>query len=209
MIMTERDESILTSLTHKVKALSVGQIHRAWWLDGDVATARARLNILCDADWLVSIRVAAKAIEYFPYRPLAQIESGGPPPEWGELLVKTKSRWNAPIRMVPAVVASTRSARFFGGQARCPRPSEATHDLFLAGVFLRRREECSADADAWVGESQLSVEARGREGVIPDALIRRDDYSTAIEVVGESYSESKLNSFHEFCTKQGWGYELW
>jgi hypothetical protein len=192
-----------------VKVLSIGQIHRMWWLDRGIDAVRERLKILCDGDWLVPIRLAAKAVDYFPSRPLAEPIESATSPEFRNVLAVTQSRWAVPIRVVTAFVASSRAAHFFGGHARHPRPSEATHDLFLAGVYLRFLEERPSEADAWIGEGRLSVEAAGTAGVIPDSLVRRDGGCLAIEVVGESYPESKLQAFHEYCVRRGWRYELW
>ena len=55
----------------------------------------------------------------------------------------------------------------------------------------------------------LASRLAGREGVIPDSLVHGPTGYVAIEVVGESYSQSKLQSFHDYCTTQGWSYELW
>lgn len=209
LIMTERDEAILSALTNRVKVFAIGQIHRVWWLEGSVDAAQARLRVLCEADWLVPVRLAVRAIEYFPSRPLVRSSPGGCVPSWTDLIAETQSRWNVPIRSVPAVIASNRAARFFGGHARHPRPSEATHDLYLAGVYLRMLEENAVVAEAWLGEGRLVAQAQGQEGAIPDALIRHEDGCTAIEVVGESYPAAKLKAFHQYCEYRGWRYELW
>jgi hypothetical protein len=208
MVMNQRDEEILAALSNCVKVLSIGQIHRAWWIDSSANTAQERLKVLCEADWLVPVRLPVRAVDYFPARPLFQYAAGAEP-HWPDLLSETKSRWNVSMRCVRAVVASNRAARFFGGHARHPRPSEATHDLYVSGVFLRMLEDRSADAANWIGEGHLAAEARGREGIIPDALIRCDDGCTAVEIVGESYPEAKLKAFHEYCGTRAWRYELW
>jgi hypothetical protein len=209
MMMTERDEAILDTLTNRVKVLGVGQIHRLWWLDSGVSAVQARLKVLCDADWLVPVRLTVRSTDFFPSRPLFSSAASGAEPAWPDLLSVTRSRWNVPLRSIAGVVASQRAARFFGGHARHPRPSEATHDLFLAGVYLRVLEERVIDGQAWLGEAQLAAEAHGTAGVIPDAMIRREPGSVAIEVVGESYTEAKLKAFHQYCGERNWGYELW
>jgi hypothetical protein len=107
------------------------------------------------------------------------------------------------------VAASSQSANYFGGDARLPRQSEGTHDLFLTSVYARFLRSRPDEVKHWVGECRLAKEASGKEGVIPDALIRRGEQNTAVEVVGESYTASKLQAFHEHCVRSNWSYEIW
>jgi hypothetical protein len=63
--------------------------------------------------------------------------------------------------------------------------------------------------EEWIGEGGLVGQRRKPDEVVPDALVRCADGKVAIEVVGESYTFTKLRAFHEFCQSRGWRYELW
>jgi hypothetical protein len=208
-MLTERDREIVVTLTNRVKVLAIGQIHRAWWLDANLANTRRRIHRLCIAGWLLPVRVLSKDIDLNPVAPLRIWAPKEPEPDWSCIIRMTSTRWRSPLKSMSAVVGTAQAARHFGGQARHPRVSEGTHDLFLAGVYLRLIAERSDDAVHWMGEGQLVAAAGGGEGGVPDALIQRPDCPIAIEVVGESYTPTKLRAFHAHCDRQNWRYELW
>lgn len=43
----------------------------------------------------------------------------------------------------------------------------------------------------------------------PDAVVRDGAHLTAVELVGSSYKQEKLQAFHDFCAERGLAYELW
>lgn len=209
--LTPRDHAILDALTQRVKVLSVEQVRRTWWTGHAVATAAARLRYLTAGGWVEEVRLVASAADFEVDEALAVHQPHEREPDWRNLLPITRSRWRTTLRAVRGFVATPLAARTFGGFARSPRPSEATHDLFLASVYLARVSRDPDAGDRWSGEGKLATEIRAGCGVVADALVTRDGggASTAVEVVGASYSEEKLRAFHEACERRGWSYELW
>lgn len=209
VFLTERDRMLIVSLTQRVKVLTVEQVHAAWWRDAAADTVRQRLSRLCTAGWLVPVRILVRDIDLHPSASVLAWTPGESEPDWPQLIRFTSNRWQALLRSVRAIVGTRHAANHFGGQPRYPRPSEATHDTFLGGVYLRRLAVCPVEADAWSGEGQMATEPSIDGGVVPDALIRRSGITIAVEVVGESYVETKLRRFHEYCRLRNWRYELW
>jgi hypothetical protein len=209
MVMTQRDEEILAALTTCVKAFSINQIQRTWWPDASPRCVLDRVRVLSEAGWISLVTVMVRDIAFDPKGPFVRRICPKDSVQWHDILRVSHKRWQVPLRPAKAIVATPRAARFFGGLARHPRPSEATHDLFLTAVYILFRHSCSRKDFVWQGESMLARCLAGREGVIPDALIHGSAGDVAIEVVGESYSQSKLQSFHDYCASQGWSYELW
>jgi hypothetical protein len=97
-----------------------------------------------------------------------------------------------------------------GRGGRPPRPTEWTHDLHLAEVYLRLRAVSPARARTWRHEDLESHATADRAGAkLPDAFVVDGQLPTAIELVGASYSTEKLLEFHYYCAALGMGYELW
>jgi hypothetical protein len=207
---TERDEAILVTLTHRVKVLSSNQIRKTWWPAATHAVASARVGRLVKDGWLRPMRVTTRSITVAALEPLAYWSNGDPIPRWPEILRRARSRWRSEIRFIPAFVASSRAAQYFGGHARYPRPSEGGHDLLLSDVYLRYLAIQPEVIAGWKGEGAIAAANAGKVGVIPDAMIdRRGEASVALEVVGESYGQDKLRAFHECCAERRWRYQLW
>jgi hypothetical protein len=207
--ISNRDHALLSVLATKVKLLTFAQVHRTWWANCvSEESARRRLGRLQKSGLLQVGRLMA-----FPEvrleGPLAVWDLGAPDPDLAGIIAKTRSRWSRSIQMVPVVSITPACAAMYGGRARQVRPSEGTHDIHLAQVFLQQLRDAPEDARAWVSEGQLAHEAGGAEGVIPDAMVRVGDQRRAVEVVGESYSISKLDRFCAHCRRHGWSYELW
>jgi len=206
--LSPQEEMVLIHLTRRVKVMTLQQV-REFLPHKCEAGAKRRMMLLSRTGWVVPMRLLSRTIDYRPTSPLVTWSPNQQAPRFLEVVRRSQTRWLSPLHSVLAFSASKRSGLYFGGQARLPRPSEATHDVFLTSVFLHFKNDRLHDADAWVGEGILASEARGKEGAIPDAVIRRADGITAIEVVGESYSATKLSAFHDDCARKGWGYELW
>lgn len=205
VVLTDRDRSMLSTLSNCVKVLSVEQIRRTWWPTG--GDPRPRLNRLEGAGWVER----SQAIASVPFRspePLAVWSPGRPEPDWSAIIASSCTRWRKDARAVGLVSVSKPAAMHFGGVARYPRPSEVSHDLLLAEIFLSILSTRPRDARVWIGEGTLAAQA-GDASTLPDALLKRPGRPIAIEVVGDSYRPGKLRSLHDYCAEQGWGYELW
>ncbi len=205
VVLTDRDRSMLNSLSRCVKVLSVEQIKRTWWPDG--GDPRPRLKRLEGAGWVERLLAIASVPIRSP-KPISVWCPGHPEPDWSAIIASSCARWRTDVRAVSLVSVSESAAVHFGGTARYPRPSEVSHDLLLAAVFLSVRSTRPRDASIWIGEGALAAQA-GDASALPDALLKRPGRPIAIEVVGDSYRPDKLRTLHDYCAAQGWGYERW
>lgn len=210
-VLTPRDRALLITLTTRVRCLSLLQIQAHWWPEV-VAGSRApvaRLKQLCQAGVLEERAMSASPRPSL-LEPLICVAHGDPLPAFGALAHRLKHRFGESARTERIYFATSRAAAVVGGHAgRAPRPAETTHDLALAGVFLRFLATMPKRAAGWQSETALILEQHGGAGMIPDALIlEQNGRSTAIELGGQ-YDVEKLASFHQACRERGWDYELW
>lgn len=210
LALTERDNEILATLTRRVKALSLTQVQGAWWPGATSRTVLSRMRQLESNGWLQVVGLPAKGIDFRVTNPLVPADELPGVLELRSLVAIARSRWQAPVRVVQSVAATRQAARYFGGHAQVPRPSEATHDLFLSAVYLRYLCTTPSDIESWLGERQVARLVDGGDSKVPDALLKSSAHGlTAVEVVGESYSATKLEAFQSFCSSRGWRCELW
>ena len=205
--LNDRDNAILSVLTNRVRVLSLSQVGRTWWADGrdPERNARRRLTELERAG-LVECFDELIRPELPLQQPVLIWQPGLPEPDFGSSSRLLQARWRDPIVRTECVIATARAGRAFGGKGgRRPRKSEVTHDVHLAAVFLRMREELPTRAASWTPEAQLPT---GPGIKVPDAIVRDGRYFTAIEFGGE-YSSQKLKRFHRYCENESYGYEIW
>jgi len=142
--------------------------------------------------------------------PLVQWLPGDELPDFGAVAYRLRRRWREAVEPTEIVVATRKAKRRFGGFGgeRWPRPSEISHDVSLAGVYLWYRAYKPEEAECWIGEAQLYTEGWGMGERLPDALIRRNDGDIERVVeFGGSYRKQKLEAFHrEMCE---FPYEIW
>ena len=206
-LISQRDHEILSALTHRVRVLSLQQVAQAWWPGVATAlrSARRRLEELASAEF-VEILTLMVHPELPLTDPLVTWQPRLDPPDFDLLAERTRHRWTRPVIALPVVIATEAAARRFGGSGgRRPRPSEATHDVHVAAVYLRMRSELPTRAASWISEARLP---KGKGVGIPDALVQDGRYRTAIEFGGE-YSRPKLVKFHQNCADRRYGYEIW
>lgn len=205
--LTSRDREILSVLTTRVRVRSTAQVGRTWWANASQpeAGARRRLRALAEAG-LVTVDQVLAHREIALAGPVALWHRGLPEPDFPALSARLARRWAEPERATPCVVATEQAAAQFGGTGgRPPRDSEATHDIHLAAVYLRMRQELPTRAASWTPEAALK---KGQGIKVPDAIVRDGKYRTAIEF-GGSYSAEKLAAFHRYCQGRALAYELW
>jgi hypothetical protein len=211
----DRDHELLETLALRVKVLTVEQIARTWWSDETAPVTRCRKHLR---------RLAGRGlVEVFPMmahpevdltEPLAVWQPGLDSPDPGSASYQAKQRWKDASHQTDLVIVTEQGASPHGGAAgRCPRVSEATHDVHLAAVYLRMRRELPTRARSWLSETAIAAGALGERPPgsgekQPDALVRDGRGRTAIEFVGD-YTPAKLTAFHEHCARRRWGYELW
>jgi hypothetical protein len=184
-------------LTRRVRLLSLDQIARTWF--GEAADPRGgarRLAQTLQRRGLVeSVKLMARP-EIIPDKPLVTWQPGLPRPDFGPVAwtLKRRRRDQAPA-VTPCVLAAA---------GRHPRPTDTTHDLHLAAVFLLMCEELPTRACSWVFEDDLIRPGQK----LPDALVTDGRAKTAIECGGE-YDRQRLEEDHDFFARKGYGYEIW
>jgi hypothetical protein len=211
LVLNGRDREILEALTWRVRLMSVRQVGRTWWAgatDPD-GGARARLKALERAG-LVQTFTAMARPELELAGPLAVWEVGQAPPDLAALSYRLMSRWAEALRQTQCAVATARAGHLFGGRGgRLPKAQEETHDLHVAGMFLRYRQLRPDLMRHWASEE---IVKRGRPKVrgekLPDAMILAPDSARAVEFGGE-YPKEKLAAFHAYCVAEQYPYEIW
>lgn len=207
--LTERDLAILDAVTRRVKVLSLAQAACTWWKGPDsIRNARKRVRFLANAGYVCLISLLAND-EVTLSGPLAVWWPGLGAPDFSSLVTETQSRWDSPVRTTRCVVGTQLAAARTGGVARWPRLSEATHDLHLSQVYLHKLRTDPKAARHWCGEACLMGISAAVPDKVPDALVRLAGRCTAIEMIGASYNAAKLQSFHDYCVRNAFSYEMW
>lgn len=209
--LNERDDRILWTLTHRLRVMSIRQIAGTWWDDPLSSTARSRLRQLAGTG-IIEVKPTMAHPEIELTAPVLTWRPGDPEPDFGAVAYRLKSRWKQAPISTPLVHATRVAVRMFGGftGGRGPRPSEATHDLHLAQVFLRLQKSDPKLAKSWCSESEQYAEGRGRNERLPDAIIRgRRGGSPPTRIIefGGAYSKPKLIEFHQAMSR--FFYEVW
>lgn len=212
--LTDRDRAVLDVLAWRVRCCTVAQLARAFWEDSPAGRRQcaARLKEL-SADGLTGTTTMLALLETELERPLATWQPGLPVPDFAAISHLARQRWAGATTRTAFVHATEAGATLVNGAAgRPPRASEATHDLHVAGVYFRIRQELPTRALSWRSEVLTARGAACKSGTpgdkVPDASVRDGKCFTAIEIVGE-YSVDKLKAFHVFCQRCTLGYELW
>ena len=205
--LTSRDREILHALTHRVRVFTLPQVARTWWRGTSQAEPEARRRARqLEGAGLVSVVPLIAHPEIQLDAPLVTWQPGLPAPDASKLASTLARRWPEPERETVCIGATAEAAAIVGGSGgRLPRDSETTHDIHLAAVYLRMAEELPTRARSWTAEAAL---AKGQGVKVPDAVVRDGKYDTAIEF-GGTYSTAKLQGFHRYCERKGFGYELW
>lgn len=208
--LTERDLEVIDTLTHRVRVLTLEQVARTWFPDGDhpKPNASRRMRVLERTELVARSTILARP-EFVADVPVLRWFPGEAAPPFEKLAYQLVSRWTRPA--IPTTIfIATRSAgvRSGGFGGRKPRRSEATHDVCLAGVYLRLLEIEPLVAQTWIAEAKLRHRGFGDHAMLPDAVVERGSRSVVIEF-GGAYAAAKLKLFHEFCKGRDLPYELW
>lgn len=204
------DEQLLWTLTHRLRLLSVPQIARTWGIGTSESAAPFRVRQLAAAG-LIEMKPTMVHPELELIGPVLNWRPGDAEPDFGAVAYRLQSRWKETAVSVVLVHATRIAVQMFGGftGGRGPRPSEATHDLHLAHVFLRLQGTDPKLARRWCSESELYAEGRGRNERLPDAVIRGRAGVPPIRIIefGGAYAKAKLADFHRAMS--GLRYEVW
>lgn len=208
--LSPRDRELLDTLVRRVRVLTLEQIARTWFAHtvtprrhADIRLARLERAGLIYRDSMIAHP------ELLLDAPMAVWNPGDAPPALRRISRLAASRWFAPARTQKLVVASRMAGTWLGGRGgRWPRPSELSHDISLAGVFLRLRAQQPELVMAWISEDLLGRAGFRGEDRRPDALIVTPEVRMAVELAGV-YRVQKLLDFHEFCEQHGLAYQIW
>lgn len=207
--LTSRDHEVLQSLVLKVRLFTQRQIAEHWF-GGELVNARRRLKQLGAAGLLERITVHARPLPPL-MAPLASWQPGGETPDFAAVAYQCQQRWRfRPPRPATAWIATEQAAQHFGGVRRgeLKQPTQATHDLGVAAVWLRLKEAAPAWAEAWCGEDLLAHTRRGEK--LPDAFIVDGDRQvTWVIEFGGGYDTSRVAAFHADCAARELPYQLW
>jgi len=210
LALSDRDQALIRTLTRRVRFLSIKQAARTYW--GRTAdpeeSARRRIASLEEAGVLRRFTVLAHP-ELELDQPEACWQPGGTPPDFGAVSYRLKARWTETVQPTVIVIATEGAGNWMGGHGgRLPRPSEATHDLHLAAVYLHMLRHAPERARFWKSEAALQAAGAGRNSRLPDAMISGRQEKTVIEF-GGAYSKRKLMEFHRHCEDRQLPYEVW
>lgn len=211
MSLTGREREIVSALASKIKMLSFEQIRREWWPASDAAerNARRRLSELVEAGLLARERVSARP--FLPLdSPVFRWKPGDAAPEYAPLSWQLQKRWTEPAREVTAYLATRRAASIFGGRAdgKIKNPSQATHDIHLAALYLKIHRDSPTLAAGWIGEDILAPTREQQK--LPDAILHdREGKPRLVVEFGGAYPTERVQSFHEDCEARALPYELW
>jgi hypothetical protein len=210
--LTPRDWEILDALSLRVRILGLSQIAWNWWSDTESpqSAARERLDRLVARGWLLRTRALAQQLSPFVV-PQAMWSSGQWVPEFGSIAWRLRRRWAGPAAIVTVYLATSRTARHFGGRRRdhIARPFQMAHDLGTAEMFLAVRRQRPELVRLWIDEDRLAPFRRRQK--LPDAVIAASP-SAPIELVlefGAGYSKQRLAAFHRDNEARGLPYEIW
>jgi hypothetical protein len=208
-VLTGRDQEILLALVQQVRLFSLRQIAEHWF-GGEIANTRRRLKALARVDLVRRATVSARTLPPI-HNPLAAWRPAQPTPHFGQVSYQLRERWaRRAVRVTTAFVATDRAAQLLGGKLRgeLKHPTQATHDLGVAAVWLTLRRRAPEWAAAWRGEDLLAHTRRGQK--LPDAFLVNDsgDVLWAIEF-GGSYDSARVEAFHEDCAYRRLSYQIW
>jgi hypothetical protein len=207
--LTPRDRDILQTLALKVRLFTQRQIADHWF-GSELVNARRRLKRLASAMLLARCTVHARSLPPME-SPLVIWQPGQLPPEFGPVAYRCQQRWRRrPPRPCTVWLATDRTAQLFGGVHRggLKHPTQATHDLGVAAVWLRLSEVSPTWADAWRGEDLLAHTRRGQK--IPDAfIVDVDEQVDWVIEFGGAYDASRVAAFHNDCADRSLPYQLW
>ncbi len=207
--LTQRDQDILQALAQKVRLFSQRQIVDHWW-NGEPANCRRRLQRLASQQLIRQITVLARPTPLLE-SPLVSWRPGDSAPDFGSVAWRCQERWRMrPARQCAAWIATEDGSRQYGGVARgeLKHPTQATHDLGVACVWLRLHQVAPQWAAAWRGEDLLAHTRRGQK--LPDAFIVGDAEQVLWVIeFGGGYDSERVEAFHWDCVARSLPYQLW
>lgn len=206
--LTDKHCEILEPLTRKIRVLTHQQIARTFFagIKDKENTIRSLVSELAEAGFLKSYSAMVHP-EIQLKAPLCNYSPGNPDPDFRLLARETRGRWKLAPIATDIVFATEHAKEVFGGYlgGKKPRASETRHDIHVAQIYLKLAKQDPTLSEAWVSEEQLLLERAGKDGRLPDVLLRTDN--PVIIEFGGAYPRAKLEAFH--VEQKGQSYELW
>jgi hypothetical protein len=208
-MLTERDKQVLSALLLKVRLMSLKQLAGGWW-GGETVNARRRLKLLTAGGLLQPLTVAARTLPPLD-APVIVWQPDDPVPDFSGVSRQLQSRWRRrAVRPTRAFIATPKAAQLLGGRGnlQLKHPTQATHDLGVAAVWLHLNEHAPAWAEAWRGEDLLAHTRRGE--TLPDAFIVDEEHEPLWVIeFGGAYDAGRVQEFHEDCQVRQLPYQMW
>lgn len=206
MVVTRRDTEIVGALSRSVTVMTVEQVQRCWW-PGALSCAACGRRIRELADRRLVVRRSLMAAPPVPLGgPLLSWSPGESLPDFGPILIQARRRIVGPPSSLAVVMGAPMGAALVGGVVHEPRPSDVTHDLLLAEVMLRIRIDEPEILRFW---RRGGGGRRGPGERIADAVLARPGRPLHLEVVGSSYTQTKLVLLHRYFEGLKAEYQLW
>ncbi|MFM9960799.1 MAG: hypothetical protein ACKV2Q_06200 [Planctomycetaceae bacterium] len=208
LTLNERDHELLHALVRKVRVFTQRQIAEHWW-QADLANARRRLKQLAEAGLVARVTVHARPLPELA-QPVIVWRPGQPAPDCGRAAYELQRRWlGKALRSATAFIATQAAAQLLGGKHRgeIHQPTQVTHDLGVAAVWLRLHRTAPQWAEAWQSEDLLAHTRRDEK--CPDAFLVQDGRIVAVIEFGGSYDAERVRAFHEDCVPRALPYQLW
>lgn len=199
---------LMTALACQVRVLSELQIQQGWKSQCSINELRASVSKLVEAK-LVEQHTWTVAPPQIGNAPLHTWKPGHVKPDTWRLSQTCRSRWNRLPEKMTVYQATELAGRLFGSRAgHATRIIEQRHDLLLAEVFILYRTRLPELAKRWLGEDAVLMAEHGVKN--PDAFLMDDECvpRRVIESAG-SYSQTQVETFHEYCRVSRIPYELW
>lgn len=207
--LSQRDMSIIRSLTRQVRLMTCRQVAEIWWKNVRCSQGCLdRLNLLQRLGWVEKETLLVHPLLH-PDEPLVRWKPGDHRPCFEVVAQVSRGRWSAAATPTEVVAASRKAANLMGSTSwSIPRSEHWNHDLHLAQVFVDYYLNTPVLAQHWVGENVLPK--AGHRIKDPDAFIV--DASGKVRLVVESagrYGVKQVESFHRHCVRFRLPYELW
>lgn len=210
IVMTPRDEELISVLTRKVRVITADQAGRCWWPHGRSpgSSARRLFSRLESQGWLHVVSVSARP-ELQLLAPITSWAVDDPPPDFGAVAHRLKSRWTEPLQRTIVAVATERAEKRFGGRGGpLTHPLQVSHDLHVTTLFLRLRSERPHAISQWIPEHEIA--RTRRHAKLPDAAIGKSPTQIRrIIEFGNGYDRHRVAAFHADCAERQVPYEIW
>lgn len=205
-VLTGRDRDLLSVLSLRLPLLTTDQVARGWWPNAASPSSCLRRLRVLSGHGLLKAATVVTAPPTGMCTPLVHWRPGAPLPEFTQVISLARHRGEVPLRAHTVVTATAAGAARSGVTPHAVRASDVAHDLLLAEVFLHTMQNEVGLVRFW----RMAGRESAREGErVADAVIARPGRPVHIEVVGSSYTRTKLLLVHRYYEASNREYQLW